>query len=76
MREGLVATLGCACNAGATVWVELLAAWAPRDHASHDCVCVVCEGETFRVELRGGLPAQACRACGSVLEDESALLVA
>jgi hypothetical protein len=55
---------------------ELLAAWAPRDHASHDGVCVVCEGETFRVELRGGLPAQACRACGSVLEDEPALLVA
>ena len=51
---------------------DLLDAWAPHDHSAVDGVCVVCEGETFRVELRGGFRAHACRECGSVLEDEPA----
>jgi ribosomal protein L37AE/L43A len=50
---------------------QLLEAWAPHDHAVTG-TCVVCEGETFRVERRGGLQAWACRECGSVLEDEVA----
>jgi hypothetical protein len=55
---------------------DLIAAWAPHDHAVTDGTCVVCEGETFRVELRGGLRAWACRECGSVLEDEPAAVAA
>ena len=53
---------------------DLLAAWAPRDRAAGDAICVVCAGETLRVELRGGVPACACRECGSVLEDDAAVL--
>lgn len=55
---------------------DLLDAWAPHAHGAVDGVCVVCEGETFRVELRGGRHAHACRECGSVLEDESAHVAA
>ncbi len=55
---------------------ELLDAWAPHDRSAVDGVCVVCEGETFRVELRGGRTAHACRECGSVLEDEPAPVTA
>lgn len=58
----------------ATTLDELLASWASHDHATTEGTCVVCEGETFRVELRGGLQAWACRECGSVLEDEPAVL--
>mgnify|MGYP003335552522 FL=1 len=47
---------------------DLLAAWASPDRAT-DGVCVVCAGETLRIELRGGAQAHACRECGSVLED-------
>ena len=47
---------------------ELLAAWAPHDHTAVDGVCMVCAGETLRVERRGGAIAHACRECGSVLE--------
>jgi ribosomal protein L37AE/L43A len=53
---------------------ELLASWASHDHTTTEGTCVVCEGETFRVELRGGVRAWACRECGSVLEDEPAVL--
>ncbi len=49
---------------------DLLDAWAPHDRSAVDGVCVVCEGETLRVELRGGVHAHACRECGSVLEDD------
>ncbi len=52
---------------------ELLALWAGHDHAVTDGTCVVCEGETFRVERRGGAQAWACRECGSVLEDALAV---
>ncbi len=52
---------------------ELIAAWAaPRAPAGHEGTCLVCAGETLRVELRGGTGAWACRECGSVLEDEPA----
>lgn len=47
---------------------DLLAAWAPHDHTAVDGVCMVCAGETLRVELRSGAAAHACRECGSVLE--------
>lgn len=46
---------------------DLLAAWAAP--AATEGVCLVCAGETLRVELRGGVSAHACRECGSVLED-------
>ena len=46
---------------------DLLEAWASP--AATEGVCLVCAGETLRVELRGGVPAHACRECGSVLED-------
>ncbi len=51
---------------------DLLAAWAPSTRDATEGTCLVCEGETFRVELRGGPEAWACRECGSVLEHESA----
>ena len=47
---------------------DLLEAWAAPERAV-DGVCLVCAGETLRVELRGGAHAHACRECGSVLED-------
>jgi hypothetical protein len=46
---------------------DLLEAWASP--AATEGVCLVCAGETLRVELRGGVPAHACRECGTVLED-------
>ena len=52
---------------------ELLAAWATHAQTTTEGTCVVCEGETFRVELRGTASAWACRECGSVLEDEPAV---
>jgi hypothetical protein len=52
---------------------ELLAAWAaPCAPTGADGTCLVCAGETLRVERRGGTGAWACRECGSVLEDEPA----
>jgi ribosomal protein L37AE/L43A len=52
---------------------ELLAAWADL-HAPAGAAgtCVVCAGETLRVERRGGHAAWACRECGSLLEDAPA----
>ena len=54
---------------------DLLEAWASPARAV-DGVCLVCAGETLRVELRGGVHAHACRECGSVLEDVPAPAVA
>jgi len=52
---------------------ELVAAWsAPHAPAGADGTCLVCAGETLRVEQRGGAGAWACRECGSVLEDAPA----
>ena len=52
---------------------DLLDAWAPHDRAAVDGVCLVCAGETLRIERRGGVPAHACRECGTVLEDVPAV---
>jgi hypothetical protein len=51
---------------------DLLAACAPHGDRGTEGSCVVCHGETLRIELRGGAGAWACRECGSVLEDEPA----
>jgi len=52
-----------------TTLEDLLAAWCPTGAGDADATCLVCAGETHRVELRSGLGAWACRECGSVLED-------
>lgn len=52
---------------------DLLAAWCPSDHAETAGICLVCAGETHRIELRGGAGAWACRECGSLLEDADAI---
>jgi hypothetical protein len=52
-----------------TTLEDLLAAWSPDGHPDGEATCLVCAGETHRVELRSGVRAWACRECGSILED-------
>lgn len=56
-----------------TTLEDLLAAWCPTERIESEGICLVCAGETHRVELRGGTGAWACRECGSVLEDADAI---
>lgn len=50
---------------------DLLVTCAPVGRTVSEGTCLVCEGETFRVDLRSGYGAWACRECGSLLEDDS-----